>query len=92
LTDVGTIDEDVRGVGANPAGSAVIGTPTSIGIALTVPVAIRVAQLYPLIQLRTTEGLSGHMLQLLVSGQLDLALVFGDQAISGIAWARRTFI
>lgn len=84
LTDVGTIAEDVRGVGAEPAGSVTVGIPTSIGIELTVPVAIRVTHMHPLIQLRITEGLSGHMLQWLLSGQLDLALVFGEQAVPGI--------
>lgn len=85
LTDLGTIAEDVRGADADPSGEVAIGIPTSIGIALTVPLAQRIVELYPLIRLRIMEGLSGHMLQWLVSGQLDLALVFGDQAIPGVS-------
>jgi LysR family nitrogen assimilation transcriptional regulator len=84
LTDVGTIAEEVRGIEAAPEGKVVVGMPTSLGIALTVPLAMVVRRQYPLIRLRIAEGLSGHMLQWLASGQLDLALVFGVENNTGI--------
>lgn len=85
LTDIGTIAEEVRGIEAAPAGSVIVGMPTSLGIALTVPLAITIRRQYPLIQLRIAEGLSGHTSQWLLAGQLDLALVFGSAPLSGIS-------
>lgn len=85
LTDIGTIAEEVRGVEAEPSGSVIVGMPTSLGIALTVPLAITIRRQYPLIRFRIAEGLSGHMSQWLLAGQLDLALVFGSDIISGIS-------
>ncbi|MCK1742070.1 LysR family transcriptional regulator [Bradyrhizobium sp. 139] len=88
LSDLGTIAEEVRGIEAVPAGSVVVGIPTSLGISLTVPLALAVRREYPLIRLRIAEGLSGHMSQWLLSGQLDLALVFGSESIPGLAKER----
>ncbi|MGX9943077.1 LysR family transcriptional regulator [Bradyrhizobium denitrificans] len=83
LADLTTIADDVRGNQLTPSGRVVIGMPTSLGIALTVPLALKVRQVYPKIQLRITEGLSGHMSQWLLSGELDLALTFNAQSLSG---------
>ncbi|WP_407121234.1 LysR family transcriptional regulator [Bradyrhizobium sp. STM 3561] len=85
LTDIGTIAEEVRGIKAEPSGSVIVGMPTSLGIALRVPLAITIPRQYPLIRLRIAEGLSCHMSQWLLAGQLDLALVFGSNIISGIS-------
>lgn len=84
LSDLGTIGEEVRGIEVAPAGSVAVGIPTSLGIALTVPLALAIRGEYPLIRLHVAEGLSGHMSQWLMSGQLDLAVVFGSESQSGI--------
>jgi LysR family nitrogen assimilation transcriptional regulator len=85
LHDVDAIPEEVRGVEAAPAGKVVVGMPTSLGIALTVPLALAVRRTFPLVRLRIAEGLSGHMSQWLSAGFLDFALVFGSESISGIS-------
>ncbi|KGT73110.1 transcriptional regulator [Bradyrhizobium japonicum] len=85
LTEIGTIADEVRGIEAVPVGNVAVGMPTSLGIALTVPLAMTVRQKYPLVRLRIAEGLSGHMSQWLLSGQPDVALVFGSDIISGVA-------
>lgn len=83
LADLATIADDVRGDELTPNGSVVVGMPTSLGIALTVPLALKIRQVYPKIQLRVTEGLSGHMSQWLTSGELDIALTFNDERLPG---------
>jgi LysR family nitrogen assimilation transcriptional regulator len=85
LHDVATIGEEVRGVEAAPAGKVVVGMPTSLGIALTVPLALAIRRTFPLVALRIAEGLSGHISQWLSAGLLDFALVFGGESISGIS-------
>lgn len=85
LYDVGAIPQEVRGMEAAPVGQVVVGMPTSLGIALTVPLALDVHRSYPLVRLRIAEGLSGHMSQWLGSGALDLALLFGSEAIPGVS-------
>lgn len=83
LADLATVADDVRGDELAPNGSVVVGMPTSLGIALTVPLALKIRQAYPKIQLRVTEGLSGHMSQWLTSGELDIALTFNDERLPG---------
>jgi LysR family nitrogen assimilation transcriptional regulator len=85
LHNVGAIPEEVRGIEAAPAGKVVVGMPTSLGIALTVPLALAIRRTLPLVRLRIAEGLSGHMSQWLSSGLLDFALVFGSENVSGIS-------
>ncbi|MBP2299265.1 LysR family transcriptional regulator [Azospirillum picis] len=76
--------DEVRAVEAVPAGPATVGIPTSLGPVLTVPLALAVRRAHPQIQLRVVEGLSGHMLEWMLSGQLDLALVFGTRNMAGL--------
>ncbi|ALG72361.1 transcriptional regulator [Azospirillum thiophilum] len=76
--------DEVRAVEAVPAGPATVGIPTSLGPVLTVPLALAVRRAYPQIRLRVVEGLSGHMREWVLSGQLDLALVFGAKDMGGL--------
>lgn len=76
--------DEVRAVEAVPAGPATVGIPTSLGPVLTVPLALAVRRAHPQIRLRVVEGLSGHMLEWVLSGQLDLALVFGAEEMGGL--------
>jgi LysR family nitrogen assimilation transcriptional regulator len=76
--------DEVRAVEAVPAGPATVGIPTSLGPVLTVPLALAVRRTHPQIRLRVVEGLSGHMLEWVLSGQLDLALVFGTKEMAGL--------
>lgn len=77
--------DEVRGIEAAPAGPAVIGIPTSMGVILTVPLVMAVRERFPAIHLRVVEGLSGHMEEWISASQLDIALVFGTEAPVGVA-------
>lgn len=77
--------DEIRGLEAAPSGSTVIGIPTSLGPVLTVPLALEVRRRFPSVRLRVVEGLSGHMLEWVLSGQVDMALVFGTEHPPGLA-------
>lgn len=87
LRQADTIREDIRGIEATPSGPVTIGIPTSLGLMLSVPLALAVRQDLPLVRLRVVEGLSGHTLEWLQGGQVDLALVFGAAGIAGLTVA-----
>lgn len=79
----GLVDE-VRGIEAMPAGPAVIGIPTSLGTILTVPLVKTIRESFPDIRLRVVEALSGHMRDWVLSGAVDLAVVFGAETQRGL--------
>ncbi|WP_435102032.1 LysR family transcriptional regulator [Arhodomonas sp. AD133] len=85
LREVEVIRDDLQRAEASPAGPVDIGIPTSLGMLLSVPVALRVRRELPKVQLRVVEGLSGHTLEWLRAGSLDLALVFGAETVPGLA-------
>ena len=85
VEQMGSLKDEIRGLEAAPAGPAVIGIPTSLGPLLTVSLALAVRQRHPAIHLRVVEGLSGHMLEWVLSGSVDMALVFGSEHPPGLA-------
>ncbi len=84
IESMDSLRDDVRAVESVPSGPATVGIPTSLGPVLTVPLALAVRRAHPLIRLRVVEGLSGHMLEWVLSGQLDLALIFGAKDMGGL--------
>lgn len=84
LQQVEAMREEIRGAEAVPAGPVTIGIPTSLGTVLSVPLALAVRRQLPQVRLRVVEGLSGHTLQWLRNGQVDLALVFGAAGVPGL--------
>lgn len=58
------------------AGEITIGLPASLGAMLTTPLLKQFLDLYPLVSLSVVEGLSGHLHEWLLRGDLDLAAVY----------------
>lgn len=85
LDQMSGLHDEIRGLEAAPSGPAVIGIPTSLGPVLTVPLALEVRRRFPAVRLRVVEGLSGHMLEWVLSGEVDLALVFGAEPPAGLS-------
>lgn len=79
LAQVERLSLDLRQERAVPRGPVSIGIPTSLGAVVSVPLALAVRRELPEVRLRIAEGLSGHTLEWLRAGQLDLALVFGEK-------------
>ena len=69
----------------DPQGSVVLGLPSSISAALSVPLIVRMQQTYPKVALRVVEGTSGYVLDWLRSGQLDFCVLHGVQRNAGIS-------
>lgn len=78
---IGELDaavRDVRASGGLMAGSAVIGLPPTVGRVLSIPLARRVREAFPDVKLRIVEGFSGHLLEWLYSGRVDVAVLYAE--------------
>lgn len=84
IDGMNTLKDEVRGAEAVPTGPTIVGIPTSLGTILTVPLVKAVRDRFPGIRLRVIEGLSGHMQEWLLTGTVDLAVIFGSQPSYGI--------
>lgn len=65
-------------------GMVTIGLPATTVAALGLPLVKRVRDRYPKILLNVVEGMSGHIGHLMHLGQLDLAVLFRDDAVSDL--------
>ena len=79
LTDADRAKEAVRHSAAEPHGQVVLGLPTTVALAATVPIVQACRERYPRIQLQVIEAYSGFLREWLQMGRLDLALLFGDE-------------
>jgi LysR family nitrogen assimilation transcriptional regulator len=67
---------EVTALKSSPRGTIVIGLPPSVGIVLTVPLVQHFREAFPLISLRVIEGFSGHVLEWLLTGKIDVAVLY----------------
>ena len=85
LTDVDRAKEAVRHAATEPQGQVVLGLPTTVALAATVPIVKACRERHPGIQLQVMEAYSGFLREWLQMGRLDLALLFGSEADSGLS-------
>ncbi|MEJ8822784.1 LysR substrate-binding domain-containing protein [Variovorax humicola] len=78
LADVERARLSVRDSTAEPRGEVVIGLPTTIALAATVPILRACRERLPHVRLKVVEAYSGFLTEWLQGGRLDLALLFGD--------------
>lgn len=79
LQDADRAKEAVRRSATDPEGQVVLGLPTTVALAATVPIVQACRARYPRIQLQVIEAYSGFLREWLQIGRLDLALLFGDE-------------
>jgi LysR family nitrogen assimilation transcriptional regulator len=79
LDDAERALQEARSLKGRPMGLVSVGMPPSIGSLLSTPTVMRVRSLYPEIQLQLTEGYSGHIQEWLLSGRLDLGVLYVPQ-------------
>lgn len=79
LTDADRAKASVRNAATDPQGQVVLGLPTTVALAATVPIVQACRARYPRIQLQVIEAYSGFLREWLQMGRLDLALLFGDE-------------
>ena len=78
LTDVNAVTESL-------CGTVSIGLPPGISAtSLTIPLIKRVTQLHPSVLLHLNESLGTTLVELLASGQMDMALIYGTPREAGM--------
>lgn len=85
LADVERARSAVRELTSTPQGDVVIGLPTTVALAVTVPLLQACRERYPQVRLKIVEAYSGFLGEWLRSGRLDLAILFGDASEVGLA-------
>jgi LysR family nitrogen assimilation transcriptional regulator len=84
LADVERARNAVRETSAAPHGEVAIGLPTTVALAVTVPLLEACRTRYPDIRLKVVEAYSGFLGEWLRSGRLDAAVLFGDAPEVGL--------
>lgn len=85
LSDVERARAAVRESSTVPSGEVSIGLTTTIGLVATVPILRACREQLPQVRLKVVEAYSGFLREWLVSGRLDLALLFDDRADPALA-------
>lgn len=85
LADAERARHAVRESSALPSGEVVIGLPTTVALAVTVPILSLCRERFPALRLKVIEAYSGFLREWLLAGRLDFALLFGDAADASLA-------
>ena len=85
LADVERARAAVRESSRVPMGDVAIGLPTTVALIATVPILQACRDQLPQVHVKIVDGYSGFLREWLVSGRLDLALLFGDQGDTSLA-------
>jgi len=80
LADVERARSAVRESSRVPSGDVAIGLPTTVSLIATVPILQACRDQLPQVRIKIIEAYSGFVREWLVSGRLDLALLYGDEA------------
>lgn len=75
----------VRDSVSAPHGDVAIGLPTTIALIATLPILRACRERLPLVRLKLVEAYSGFLREWLLSGRLDLALLYGEAPDAGLA-------
>lgn len=78
LADVERARAVVRDSSRVPSGEVSIGLTTTVSLIATVPILQACRERLPQVRIRIVEAYSGFLREWLVSGRLDLALLYGD--------------
>jgi LysR family nitrogen assimilation transcriptional regulator len=68
----------VSNLRASPRGRLVLGVPPSVGTVLTVPLVKKIKNEFPNVALQVIEGFSGHILEWLIAGRIDAAVLYNS--------------
>ncbi len=75
---------DIAALRTIPKGQIIIGMPPSVGSVLTVPLVRSFRRDFPLIAMRVMEGFSGHVLEWLMTGKIDVAVLYNAPGVSNL--------
>lgn len=69
---------------SNPRGTIVLGMPPSVGVVLTAPLVQHFREQFPQVSMRVIEGFSGHLLEWLVMGKIDVAVLYNAPRMNNL--------
>lgn len=84
LEQVSRATTEIAALRSNPRGTIVIGMPPSVGVVLTAPLVESFRRAFPLVSMRVVEGFSGHILEWLVNGKIDIAVLYNAPRMSNL--------
>lgn len=74
----------IHSLGSAPSGRVVIGMPPSVGAVLTTPIVRQFRSEFPKVSLGVMEGFSGHVLEWLTTGRIDVAVLYNAPRTSAL--------
>lgn len=84
MQDAAHLEREVAGFRLAVAGEAVAGMPPTIGRILSLPLTVRARERLPEVSLRQVEAFSGTMVEWLISGRIDVGVIYGDPGVTKI--------
>jgi LysR family nitrogen assimilation transcriptional regulator len=75
---ISMVEGDLEAYRQQPSMNLSIGVPPSVGTMLTVPLVAKLRTEFPHVALKVVEAFSGHVLEWLATGRLDIAVLYGD--------------
>jgi LysR family nitrogen assimilation transcriptional regulator len=84
LEQISRATTEIEALRSNPRGTIVIGMPPSVGVVLTAPLVQHFREAFPLVSMRVVEGFSGHVLEWLVNGKIDVAVLYNAPRMSNL--------
>jgi LysR family nitrogen assimilation transcriptional regulator len=76
LTRTAKAKSEIGALGTTPTGMIAIGMPISVGAVLTVPLVKHFNNAFPNVSLRVMEGFSGHVLDWLLTGEIEVGILY----------------
>lgn len=76
LGEASAIATDIDSMRTSPSGKLILGLPPTAGAILSVPLIERFRETYPRVKLKVQEGYSGHVLEWLSTGRIDVAVLY----------------
>src|SRR5262245_27020069 len=80
-----TLKDDVAAAAREPSGEVALGIPPSMRMLLAVSIIGAFCKAYPQVAIRISEETSGDLRDLVVRGEVDLAIINPDEPIQGLA-------
>src|ERR1700747_3179676 len=80
VRQIDQIRDDIQSAGGAPSGRVVLGLVPTVSCVLSARLARRTVETYPGISLCIVESYSGHLIEWLHRGEMDLAVIYGPPA------------
>ncbi|WP_348639881.1 LysR substrate-binding domain-containing protein, partial [Mesorhizobium sp. M2A.F.Ca.ET.037.01.1.1] len=84
LEQAARAETELAALRSNPRGTIVLGMPPSVGVVLTAPLVQNFRVQFPQVSLRVIEGFSGHLLEWLVMGKIDVAVLYNAPRMNNL--------